>query len=161
MALANESWDLFADAWLSYLLRGAPLLVREVRGLERGPWMLNLGDVNSQAALVWPVTSVVLRGSNGVELVYYKPDFKRGVDTTSVHWLCIFEPGGLVEAMLYEWVSPTHMALESRQQVDGGLCMRPVSEPKMWMDTLASRAFFTPLATLKRLCSHLKVSLEG
>ena len=100
-ARQHEKTAMLDRTWLSCLLRGSHVLVRE-RGHAAASWFFALGEVKDSACLGWPAESQVHGG-----VTFYTPkmtavtEVQRLVVLDLDHW----------EALEYRWRSPLWQGL--------------------------------------------------
>jgi len=161
-AVLNDCVGSMAHCFVSCLVRGAKLLIRELDGVVPDPryWSFALRDTPGTLSNLWPAASKAVRaktpGGEFTKTVYY-PEFRTD-RSRKVNWLYMLDPRKF-EAMTYEWVSPFRLLLDTG--FDGGLGVIAMAtcEGQPLLVICAKNAFFiltkTELIALARWLGYV------
>jgi len=147
------------NAWLGVFLQASfGLMVREVHGVERGPWKFALSHVPDSSGFVWPAEEIAARGVP--QDIVWRPDAKAHPIHDYSFTIVNLDH---VEAMSFDWWSPARQ-YQQRAKVDCPLGIVAVArgEP-MALLIIAALACFWTLAktTLERLARHLGLAVRS
>lgn len=96
---------LLHQAWLGGLVRGSSnIVVRQVVGEVKGPWLLALGHVPDTTAIVWPAKEITDRASG--EIFY---ELERDIKDIRDCYIAVLDHERW-EAQRVEWRSPYSQA---------------------------------------------------